>query len=74
VAICASLEPKTADFAVVVQKGASASFDCGAWLKETAARLSGRGGGRPERAEGRLPATFAAELGTGQPMKETGKP
>jgi|SRR5579859_925852 len=41
---------------VVVQRGAGASFDCGAWLKGVAAAHGGRGGGRPERAEGRLPA------------------
>jgi len=41
---------------VVVQRGAGARFDCGAWLKRVAAAHGGRGGGRPERAEGRLPA------------------
>jgi alanyl-tRNA synthetase len=40
---------------VVLQRGAAAAFDCGAWLKALAARTGGRGGGRPERAEGRLP-------------------
>lgn len=60
VAICASREG--GELAVVVQRGAGATFDCGAWLKSAAARLGGRGGGRPERAEGRLPAAFANEL------------
>jgi alanyl-tRNA synthetase len=53
VAICTS--PDEDAELVVVQRGASASFDCGAWLKEIAAKTGGRGGGRPERAEGRLP-------------------
>lgn len=61
VAICASREPGSHDLLVVVQRGDTTRFDCGAWLKETAARLGGRGGGRPERAEGKLPAAFADE-------------
>ena len=40
---------------VVVQRGQTTTFDCGAWLKALAERSGGRGGGRPERAEGRLP-------------------
>ena len=58
VAICAAPDPAAADpgtLAIVVQRGASAPFDCGAWLKAKAAAAGGRGGGRPERAEGRLP-------------------
>ncbi len=55
VAICAALDPGGEDLAIVVQKGASAPFDCGAWLKQKAQATGGRGGGRPERAEGRLP-------------------
>jgi len=38
-----------------VARGAASSFDCGAFVKRLAARSGGRGGGRPERAEGRLP-------------------
>jgi alanyl-tRNA synthetase len=55
VAFCASDERGQDDWAIVVQRGAGVSFDCGAWLKSVAARHGGRGGGRPERAEGRLP-------------------
>jgi alanyl-tRNA synthetase len=55
VAICAATDPDGGDLAIVVQKGASAPFDCGAWLKSKALATGGRGGGRPERAEGRLP-------------------
>lgn len=39
---------------IVVQRGAASSVDCGKLLKALAATLGGRGGGRPERAEGRL--------------------
>jgi alanyl-tRNA synthetase len=46
---------------VVVQRGAGATFDCGAWLKRVAAAHGGRGGGRPERAEGRLPLGLSLE-------------
>ncbi len=42
--------------AVLVARGAGATIDCGAFLKGAAAQAGGRGGGRPERAEGRLPA------------------
>lgn len=53
VAICAA--PEGDGLAIVVQRGAAAtSFDCGAWLKAKAAATGGRGGGRAERAEGRL--------------------
>ena len=58
VAICASPEPGAAaggDMITVVQRGAASRFDCGAWLKALASAHGGRGGGRPERAEGRLP-------------------
>jgi alanyl-tRNA synthetase len=62
VVLCASADPDSGDhLAVVVQRGSAASFDCGAWMKAAAAAHGGRGGGRPERAEGRLPrgATLA---------------
>jgi alanyl-tRNA synthetase len=55
VAICAAPDADSGELMVVVQRGTSASFDAGGWLKERASALGGRGGGRPERAEGRLP-------------------
>jgi alanyl-tRNA synthetase len=55
VAFCASPDGDTGDQLVVVQRGESAVFDAGAWLKATAQAHGGRGGGRAERAEGRLP-------------------
>jgi alanyl-tRNA synthetase len=42
--------------AVLAARAAAASFDCGAFVKRVAAAHGGRGGGRPESAEGRLPA------------------
>ncbi len=48
------------DRPVVVQRGASASFDCGAWLKSTTTRFGGRGGGSKDRAEGRMATTATA--------------
>jgi alanyl-tRNA synthetase len=54
----AFLAGKTADgLAVIVARGAASKFDAGAFLKKATAQTGGRGGGRPERAEGRLPAT-----------------
>jgi len=55
VAVCSAPDAEGA-LLVVVQRGVGASFDCGAWLKVLAQRTGGRGGGRPERAEGRLPS------------------
>jgi alanyl-tRNA synthetase len=41
---------------LVISRSASQALDCGALLREVVARGGGRGGGRPEHAEGRLPA------------------
>lgn len=41
---------------VVVTRGASSAVDCGALLKRIATAAGGRGGGRKEHAEGKLPA------------------
>jgi len=56
--------------ALVAARGEGSAFDCGALVKALAARTGGRGGGRPERAEGRLPAgvdlaALVAELAPG---------
>jgi alanyl-tRNA synthetase len=59
VAFCASRAGSDSsserDMMIVVQRGDRATFDCGGWLKAAAESAGGRGGGRPERAEGRLP-------------------
>ncbi len=39
---------------VVLFRAPGSSLDCGALFKQLAARAGGRGGGKPERAEGRL--------------------
>ncbi|ATB33146.1 alanyl-tRNA editing protein [Melittangium boletus] len=41
--------------AVLIARGAGSTFGCGAFLKRAAEAAGGRGGGRPEHAEGRLP-------------------
>jgi alanyl-tRNA synthetase len=55
--------------AVLVARGSASRFDCGAFLKSAAAQAGGRGGGRPERAEGRLPgdADWAALVDAARP-------
>ncbi len=42
---------------ITLARGEGSAFDCGAWLKRVAAAHGGRGGGRPDRAEGRLPSS-----------------
>jgi alanyl-tRNA synthetase len=42
--------------AVHASRAAGSNLDCGALIKAIAAAAGGRGGGRPDRAEGRLPA------------------
>lgn len=41
---------------VLAMRAGDSSFDCGAFIKRAAELSGGRGGGRPERAEGRLPS------------------
>jgi alanyl-tRNA synthetase len=43
--------------AVMISRGSASRLDCGAFLKRLATAAGGRGGGRPEHAEGRFPAT-----------------
>jgi alanyl-tRNA synthetase len=51
--------PDEGGAAVVLLRGAGSSLDCGALWKQLAARLGGRGGGRADRAEGRLTTAVA---------------
>jgi alanyl-tRNA synthetase len=46
--------PDETGAAVVLFRAAGSTVDCGALWKQLAAKLGGRGGGRPDRAEGRL--------------------
>lgn len=48
---------------VVVARSADIVFDAGAWLKQATARFGGRGGGRPELAQGGLTAAADDVLG-----------
>src|SRR5262249_25292162 len=48
---------------VVVARSADIVFDAGAWLKQATARFGGRGGGRPELAQGGLMAAADDVLG-----------
>jgi alanyl-tRNA synthetase len=41
---------------VLAARGPESAFACGAFVKQVASSAGGRGGGRPEHAEGRLPA------------------
>lgn len=54
--LCATDETGTT---AVLMRAAGSRLDCGALFKQLTARHGGRGGGRPERAEGRLAATIA---------------
>jgi alanyl-tRNA synthetase len=59
VAFVATRDESSGELQVAIERGASAStFDAGKWLKALTARHGGRGGGRAERAEGRLPAAI----------------
>lgn len=42
---------------VLAVRGPGSTFDCGAFIKKLATEHGGKGGGKAERAEGRLPAT-----------------
>lgn len=43
---------------LIVSRGEGASIDCGALLRRIATAAGGKGGGRPEHAEGKLPRAF----------------
>ncbi len=46
---------------VLVARSATSTFDCGAFLKRLATAAGGRGGGRKEHAEGKLPRDMDLE-------------
>jgi alanyl-tRNA synthetase len=45
----------------VIARTAGSGLDCGTLLGAIAKRSGGRGGGRPERAEGRIPTEAAVD-------------
>ncbi|MBO6933685.1 MAG: alanyl-tRNA editing protein [Deltaproteobacteria bacterium] len=54
-------------FHVVATRGPASTVDCGALFRALAERCGGRGGGRPERAEGRMErAPTAADVAAAQ--------
>ena len=55
--VVAFLAAKTDDgLQILVDRAKESRFECGAFVKRVAASTGGRGGGRPDHAEGRLPA------------------
>jgi alanyl-tRNA synthetase len=62
VALAGALDPSTGELVLVVQRGTSGMLDCGAFIQAQAKQRSGRGGGRPERAEGRFPRGTSLEV------------
>jgi alanyl-tRNA synthetase len=47
---------------VVASRSAGVTFDCGAWMKSVTTALGGRGGGKPELAQGGVAAAAEAIL------------
>lgn len=65
VAVAGTNDPGSGELVLVVQRGAGSKLDCGAFIQAQAKARGGRGGGRPERAEGRFPrGTSLEELAT----------
>lgn len=61
VVIVTGTDSASGDLVLVVQRGGSSKFDCGAFVQSQAKALGGRGGGRPERAEGRFPSATSLD-------------
>ena len=55
VAMVAGRDPKSGDWRLIVERGDGADFHAGTWFREQGRALGGRGGGRPNRAEGSFP-------------------
>jgi alanyl-tRNA synthetase len=47
--------PTEGGLQIVAARGEAAAFDCGAFVRRLAEASGARGGGRPDRAEARLP-------------------
>jgi len=61
VALVAGRDESGGETVLVVQRGAAGKLDCGAFVMAQAKACGGRGGGRPERAEGRFPQATSLE-------------
>ncbi len=62
VALCGASDPESGELVLVVQRGKAGVLDCGSFVLAQAKARSGRGGGRPERAEGRFPRGTSLEV------------
>lgn len=62
VALVSGHDEGSGEVVLVVQRGAGARLDCGAFVMAQAKARGGRGGGRPERAEGRFPRGTSLEV------------
>jgi alanyl-tRNA synthetase len=58
---------------VAIARSADVSFDAGGWMKQAAQALGGRGGGRPEQAQGGIGASGEAILGFARSCLESQK-
>jgi len=71
--VAALASPTPDGLRIFVARSAGSSFDCGALCRAAVASAGGRGGGRPDHAEGLLPAgaawlsLVAAHAGCGKP-------
>ena len=61
VALVAGRDEASGEMMLVVQRGADAKLDCGAFVSAQSKAAGGRGGGRAERAEGRFPQGTSLE-------------
>jgi alanyl-tRNA synthetase len=61
IVLVAGQDEGSGEVVLVVQRGADAKFDCGPFVTAQAKARGGRGGGRPERAEGRFPRGTSLE-------------
>jgi len=60
-ALVGGIDEGTGEVVLVVARGKDAKLDCGAFVQAEARARGGRGGGRPERAEGRFPRGTSVE-------------
>lgn len=61
-ALVGGVDEGTGEVVLVVARGKDAKLDCGAFVQAEARARGGRGGGRPERAEGRFPRGTSVEV------------
>jgi alanyl-tRNA synthetase len=62
IALVSGSDEASGEVILVVQRGPEARLDCGAFVMAQARARGGRGGGRPERAEGRFPRDTSLDV------------